>query len=270
MNSANLAVVFGPTLTRAPNNADPRLLHNDVPAINVLIQLCIEKHDYLFGEETEEEGLSSPPPPPPPAESMLGTSPDTAQFLMEPPHPPPEMESSLDNLESPPDLEESDINMEDQTASQEDLETQDDIVSESLQEDSTEPVEVMPVEDVETVSEEVEPVTEVVEPVTDKVEPELEAHMVEEPVETGNTAAQEESTLQPQPGSGLLASQVSTVSVTGDMNFLNQALQDIETSIEEMKSSRPSSTDVPTTDVPTVVTEEDEEDSDSDEDEGNL
>ena len=64
MNSANLALVFGPTLTRAPDSADPRQLHNDVPAINVLIQLCIEKYEYLFGPDTEEEGLSSPPPPP--------------------------------------------------------------------------------------------------------------------------------------------------------------------------------------------------------------
>ncbi len=65
MNSANLALVFGPTLTRAPDDADPRLLHNDVPAINVLIQVCIERYEYLFGPDSEEEGgLSSPPPPP--------------------------------------------------------------------------------------------------------------------------------------------------------------------------------------------------------------
>ncbi|CAI8048570.1 SLIT-ROBO Rho GTPase-activating protein 3 [Geodia barretti] len=44
MTSANLALVFGPTLTRAPPDADPRQLHNDVPSVNMLIQLCIDHH----------------------------------------------------------------------------------------------------------------------------------------------------------------------------------------------------------------------------------
>ena len=44
MTSANLALVFGPTLTRAPDDMDPRQLHNDVPAVNMLIQLCIDHH----------------------------------------------------------------------------------------------------------------------------------------------------------------------------------------------------------------------------------
>ena len=65
MGSANLALVFGPTLTRAPADKDPRQLHNDVPSINVLVQLCIDYHDYIFGEEDEEEatreGSMSPP-----------------------------------------------------------------------------------------------------------------------------------------------------------------------------------------------------------------
>lgn len=55
MGSPNLALVFGPTLTRAPDDKDPRQLHNDVPSINVLIQLCIDYHEYIFGEEDEEE-----------------------------------------------------------------------------------------------------------------------------------------------------------------------------------------------------------------------
>ena len=66
MGSANLALVFGPTLTRAPPDMDPRQLHNDVPSINVLVQLCIDYHDYIFGDEDEEEdavreGSISPP-----------------------------------------------------------------------------------------------------------------------------------------------------------------------------------------------------------------
>ena len=48
MSTANLALVFGPTLTLAPSDIDPRRLHNDVPAVNVLIQTCLEHHDFLF------------------------------------------------------------------------------------------------------------------------------------------------------------------------------------------------------------------------------
>ena len=55
MGSANLALVFGPTLTRAPSSMDPRQLHNDVPAVNLLIQLCINFHKKIFGGEEEEE-----------------------------------------------------------------------------------------------------------------------------------------------------------------------------------------------------------------------
>ena len=50
MTSANLALVFGPTLTRAPPDADPRQLHNDVPAVNMLIQLCIDHHLQVRAE----------------------------------------------------------------------------------------------------------------------------------------------------------------------------------------------------------------------------
>ena len=67
MGTANLALVFGPTLTRAPDSVDPRQLHNDVPAVNVLIQMCIEKYEYIFGED-EEEVLS------PNTVDSLGTS----------------------------------------------------------------------------------------------------------------------------------------------------------------------------------------------------
>ncbi|CAI8048569.1 SLIT-ROBO Rho GTPase-activating protein 3 [Geodia barretti] len=65
MTSANLALVFGPTLTRAPPDADPRQLHNDVPSVNMLIQLCIDHHLQVFGEEEEEEEDSAMMAPPP-------------------------------------------------------------------------------------------------------------------------------------------------------------------------------------------------------------
>lgn len=62
MGPANLALVFGPTLTRAPDSLDPRQLHNDVPSVNMLILMCIENHEYIFGEteETGETPLASP------------------------------------------------------------------------------------------------------------------------------------------------------------------------------------------------------------------
>ena len=78
MGSANLALVFGPTLTRAPDSLDPRQLHNDVPSVNVLIQLCIEGHEYIFGDagdtptasptqDVREQTLSTSPPTEPPS-----------------------------------------------------------------------------------------------------------------------------------------------------------------------------------------------------------
>lgn len=55
MGSANLALVFGPTLMRAPEDIDPRQLHTDVPSVNVFIQLCIDQNAYIFGEDEDEE-----------------------------------------------------------------------------------------------------------------------------------------------------------------------------------------------------------------------
>lgn len=91
MGSANLALVFGPTLTRAPDSVDPRQLHNDVPAINVLIQLCIDHHEFLFGPEEEEGGLPDDEKP-----SEEGISPD--MLSTSPPSEPPSAPSS-----APPD-----------------------------------------------------------------------------------------------------------------------------------------------------------------------
>ena len=105
MGSANLALVFGPTLMRAPDAIDPRQLHTDVPSVNLLIQLCIDQNPFIFGEEEEEESVlerqkrsKSPPalaPEPPASEleasfelnskvTVLSTSPPT-----EPPTSPP-------------------------------------------------------------------------------------------------------------------------------------------------------------------------------------
>ena len=86
MGSANLALVFGPTLTRAPDSVDPRQLHNDVPSINVLIQLCIDHHEFLFGPE-EEEGVPAEEKP-----SEEGISPD--MLSTSPPSEPPSAPSS--------------------------------------------------------------------------------------------------------------------------------------------------------------------------------
>lgn len=83
MGSANLALVFGPTLTRAPDSVDPRQLHNDVPAINILIQLCIDHHEFIFGEEEEEEEES---------QAQKGISPD--MLSTSPPSEPPSAPSS--------------------------------------------------------------------------------------------------------------------------------------------------------------------------------
>ena len=82
MGSANLALVFGPTLTRAPDSVDPRQLHNDVPAINVLIQLCIDHHEVIFGPDEEEK----------PQEPQKGISPE--MLSTSPPSEPPSAPSS--------------------------------------------------------------------------------------------------------------------------------------------------------------------------------
>lgn len=62
MSTANLALVFGPTLTLAPPDIDARRLHNDVPAVNVLIQTCLEHHEFLFQCERAKSPEENPPP----------------------------------------------------------------------------------------------------------------------------------------------------------------------------------------------------------------
>lgn len=94
MGSANLALVFGPTLTRAPDSLDPRQLHNDVPSVNVLIQMCIDGHDYLFGEE-EEDTPRDVPTASPSRDEVEKPLPSTSPPA-EPPTAPPNI------LDSPP------------------------------------------------------------------------------------------------------------------------------------------------------------------------
>lgn len=272
MNSANVALVFGPTLTRAPDDADPRLLHNDVPAINVLIQLCIEHHSYIFGEESEEDGLSSPPPPPeePPA-SMLGTSPDGFPPYLpdEEPESPEIIETVLDDvIEMPipadtvveevpePDVVESIIESPEEihpsTQEQPADESPPLVVAESpVPEPPTEehPIEEPPAKELPTEEElypteppeKESPTEEVV-----KEQPQGEEPTVEEPTPDDKVLVQDAQTFH---------SQVSTSSISG---YLVEALHDIETSIELMKERPKSST-------PVVVKEEsDSGDSDSD------
>ena len=90
MGTANLALVFGPTLTRAPDSLDPRQLHNDVPSVNILIQMCIEGHDYMFGDATA--AMSTPSVSRGVVEQTipLSTSPPA-----EPPSAPPTVPSSV-------------------------------------------------------------------------------------------------------------------------------------------------------------------------------
>lgn len=94
MGSPNLALVFGPTLTRAPDSMDPRQLHNDVPSVNILIQMCIDRHDYIFGEEEDTPTVSpspadgqplstSPPADPPSAPPSSATPPESLPLTSE-------------------------------------------------------------------------------------------------------------------------------------------------------------------------------------------
>lgn len=95
MGTANIGLVFGPTLTRAPDSLDPRQLHNDVPSVNILIQMCIEGHEYLFGDE-EDTPVVSPAPavvePLPPMSTSPPADPPTA-----PPTTPPTPSATLDS-----------------------------------------------------------------------------------------------------------------------------------------------------------------------------
>jgi hypothetical protein len=105
MTSANLALVFGPTLTRAPPDADPRQLHNDVPSVNMLIQLCIDHHLQVFGEEEEEDSAMMAPPPSysPPHESPTWPAEGT---VSPPPTPSSSQTKEEETVVSPPPTKE--------------------------------------------------------------------------------------------------------------------------------------------------------------------
>ena len=104
MGSANLALVFGPTLTRAPDSIDPRQLHNDVPSVNMLIQMCIDRHIYIFGDEVitspfpdDCDAIKNDPP--------LSTSPpaEPPSAPAEPPSAPLTTSSTLDSSRASPE-----------------------------------------------------------------------------------------------------------------------------------------------------------------------
>lgn len=287
MNSANLALVFGPTLTRAPDNADTRLLHNDVPSINALIQMCIEHYEYIYGEDSEEEEgrLASPPPPPIPLESsFLGTSPvDVSTFRCDD--------------DSPPLTEER----EDGGATEDD-----DEVCELPEppppppsppiDEPTEPLLISEhIEPSNQISDEVKeltppPVNELELPVINEavIDEQITQPLNEEPppvaMQPETTPTDKEPTEEvPSPPSFSeelpltndekppavdgLSTQVSTSSVNREMSFLNQALQDIESSIEEMKE-RPNSRGGSDVVIPTVVEEDEDDDSEESDTEG--
>lgn len=103
MGSPNLALVFGPTLTRAPDSLDPRQLHNDVPSVNMLIQMCIDRHDYIFGE-AEDTSVVSPSPDDGVGNIPLSTSPPTEPPSAPPSDPPKDPPSSHLPKDLPSDL----------------------------------------------------------------------------------------------------------------------------------------------------------------------
>ena len=56
MKSKNLAVVFGPVLITSPTSTNLALVR-DLPTINEVTQLCIDRYKFIFGgDEEEKEG----------------------------------------------------------------------------------------------------------------------------------------------------------------------------------------------------------------------
>ena len=348
MNTPNLALVFGPTLTRAPADADPRVLHNDVPAINVLIQLCIDQYDYIFGDESEDEGLSSPPPPPLPImeTSFLGSSPNDVSYNYEgpsPPPPPPEEESEEpvgqyeedeevcelpvvepdDTEEVPPVTEphppETEPCLPETEPHPPEIEPHPPVTepyppvtaSDSIIPSPTEPVNVSIAE---LTSGPLSPVAPPVVPGTVPVAPPVVPGTVpvappvipgtipvappvvpgtvpvappvvpgtvpvappvipgtipvappvvpvaptSDDTKASETEEKRVETEPPPPRSEGLSTQISSVSVTGDIKFLDEALQDIETSIEQLKDSRGG--------TPVIIKDDDDDDESEDSD----
>ena len=248
MSTANLALVFGPTLTRAPEGSDPRALHNDVPAINVLIQLCIENNDYIFGEDEEGE-LSSPPPPPTAPdedksdEEILNSSPDQ-------PNPPaPVVGSSEDELERdtpqpPPKIPSPVLPVEDDE-SESDLRfpVADSQISAKSSQQDVSPA-LPPKDDTPTLP------------------PKSDA---EAPVSTALSQSSEYSHLSPRHPT-MTESQASTCSLNTELNKVDEALENIMSTIDSMTVSPTASADKVEKSESSKEEEEGEGDSDSEDD----
>ena len=268
MNTANLALVFGPTLTRAPPGADARTLHNDVPSINVLIQLCIEQNEYIFGLDAEEEGLISPPPPP---ELDI-------HITEQPPEPHPLASPKMIN-QFEGDVKEVDINKNEN----------EDVTPESVVKPEVENVEEEEILDEvieEPISENIEPVLQSTTqeyvshdeeaihiPVPEK--PQSDADVVTDVVTDQETVPPPKEDIPPDvvPGNELTVEPppqviTSPTSMNKDMNYLQQVLMEIDQSIDSMKSEQ---VEIPEEEEESKRGKEDEEDEDSDTDsEGNL
>ena len=278
MNTANLALVFGPTLTRAPPGADARTLHNDVPSINVLIQLCIEQNEYIFGQDGEEEGglgLISPPPPPELDIHITEQPPE--------PHPlaSPKIINQVEDVKEVVDINKNE---------------NEDVTPESVVEPEVENVEVK-VEEEEILDEVIEePISKKIEPVLQSTtqedvshdeeaihipvpeKPQSDADVVTDVVTDQETVPPPKEDIPPDvvPGNELtvepppqvFTSQTSNTSMNKDMNYLQQVLLEIDQNIDLMKSEQ---VEVPEEEEESKRGKEDEEDEDSDSDsEGNL
>ena len=262
MNSANLALVFGPTLTRAPDTADPRLLHNDVPAINVLIQLCIEHNEFLFGPDSEEDGLSSPPPPPEaPVELDIILSPppvnESANEVQEfrrigtPDSfidtPPPPLEDTQGQYQYPPEDEGGTTTEEEliessppEIPSREDKPEYVPDTEDTPLESNLDRLSIRPVNDV-TKEDEPHPSIDEPRPSNDESHPHVNEE-TEEPLpqstDEQTTPPEQtpspEQTAPPEPVTPPTSSEESTSNIN---NFLEQAFEDITAQIDSMKTT---------------------------------
>lgn len=245
MNSANLAVVFGPTLTRAPPDADPRLMHNDVPAINVLIQLCIEQNEFLFGaDEMESKGFSPPPPPEAPETPPNAIDESALQY------PVAENGNEDEWMEPPSDLDESTDEL--LISHEEPHPPEVPHPFEALE--VLQPPEIPPRPPPDTPE---IPLTFGVPHPPEVPRPPFESPKVEYDEETcplpdtdpSATATQEPTSQEPAsevpkepptlleapPTTGLSRALASVVSISTDINFVDETMQDIVNEIEDMK-----------------------------------
>ena len=57
MNLSNLALVFGPTLMRAPESTDPLALAQEMQTVNSICLFMLDYHADLFGMDSSEEEM---------------------------------------------------------------------------------------------------------------------------------------------------------------------------------------------------------------------